>query len=156
MLRSGNDAALAIGKYVGGSVDEFVKMMNEKAKKIGMNNTTFNNPSGLDEDKGNYSTAYDMAILTSYAMKLEEYRKIDEDITIKTEFIEREFEEMSELEALDNLYLIDEVEKLEYKRNALIDIISFRIGCVDSILPNDLDYLDIYNKRKRRVRKFRK
>ena len=76
MLRSGNDAALAIGKYVGGSVDEFVKMMNEKAKKIGMNNTTFNNPSGLDEEKGNYSTAYDMAILTSYAMKLEEYRKI--------------------------------------------------------------------------------
>ena len=76
MLRSGNDAALAIAHYVGGSVDDFVKLMNEKAIKIGMKNTTFNNPSGLDEKKGNYSTAYDMAILTSYAMKNEEYKKI--------------------------------------------------------------------------------
>ena len=76
MLRSGNDAALAIADYVGGSVDNFVTMMNHKAKEIGMKNSKFNNPSGLDEDKANYSTAYDMAILTSYAMKLNEYRKI--------------------------------------------------------------------------------
>ena len=65
-----------IAETVGGSVDNFVSMMNEKAKEIGMNNTEFNNPSGLDQDKGNYSTAYDMAILASYAMKLEEYKKI--------------------------------------------------------------------------------
>lgn len=76
MLRSGNDAALAIAKYVGESVDDFVKLMNKKAKEIGMRNTTFNNPSGLDQEKGNYSTAYDMAILTSYAMKLEDYKII--------------------------------------------------------------------------------
>lgn len=76
MLRSGNDAALAIAHRVGGSVEEFVEAMNEKAKEIGMKNTTFNNPSGLDEDKGNYSTAYDMAILTSYAMQNETFRKI--------------------------------------------------------------------------------
>lgn len=76
MLRSGNDAALAIAHYVGGSVEDFVILMNEKAKEIGMKNTTFNNPSGLDEDKGNYSTAYDMAILTSYAMKNGEFKKI--------------------------------------------------------------------------------
>ena len=86
MLRSGNDAALAIAKYVGGTVEDFVKMMNEKANEIGMNNTTFNNPSGLDQDKGNYSTAYDMAILTSYAMKNEEYKKITgtKKYTLKT------------------------------------------------------------------------
>ena len=76
MLRSGNDAALAIANYVGGNVEEFVNLMNKKAKEIGMKNTTFNNPSGLDEDKGNYSTAYDMAILTSYAMKNKDYKKI--------------------------------------------------------------------------------
>lgn len=76
MLRSGNDAALAIAKYVGGDVDTFVQMMNDKAKKIGMKNTTFNNPSGLDEEKGNMSTAYDMAILTSYAMQNADYREI--------------------------------------------------------------------------------
>lgn len=76
MLRSGNDAALAIAHYVGGSVDEFVKMMNEKAINLGMKNSEFNNPSGLDQENGNYSTAYDMAILTSYAMKNETYQKI--------------------------------------------------------------------------------
>ena len=76
MLRSGNDAALAIAKYTGGSVEEFVNLMNDKAEELKMTNTTFNNPSGLDNDKGNYSTAYDMALLTSYAMKLDEYRKI--------------------------------------------------------------------------------
>lgn len=76
MLRSGNDAALAIAHYVGGDVESFVKMMNDKAKELGMTNSTFNNPSGLDQDKGNYSTAYDMAILTSYAMKNEIYKKI--------------------------------------------------------------------------------
>ena len=74
MLRSGNDAAYAIAEYVGG--DEFVQMMNNKASEIGMINTTFNNPCGLDEKEGNYSTAYDMALLTSYAMKIDEYKKI--------------------------------------------------------------------------------
>ena len=76
ILRSGNDAALAIAHYVGGSVDEFVKMMNDKATSIGMINSIFNNPSGLDQEKGNYSTAYDKAILTSYAMKNDEYKTI--------------------------------------------------------------------------------
>ena len=86
MLRSGNDAALAIAKYVGNDVDNFVKMMNEKAKQIGMKNTTFNNPHGLDVNGGNLSTAYDMAILTSYAMRNEEYRKIvsTKKYTLKT------------------------------------------------------------------------
>ena len=86
MLRSGNDAALVIAKYVGGNIEHFVEMMNNKASEIGMSNTTFNNPHGLDKDKGNYSTAYDMAILTSYAMKLDEYRKITstKSYTLKT------------------------------------------------------------------------
>lgn len=77
MLRSGNDAALMVAKYIGGSVDNFVNMMNTKAHEIGMSNTIFANPSGLDNtDQGNYSTAYDMALLTRYAMQYEEYREI--------------------------------------------------------------------------------
>lgn len=76
MLRSGNDAALAIANYIGGDVSKFVKMMNERAATLGMNNSEFNNPSGLDQNKGNYSTAYDMALLTSYAMKNDTYKKI--------------------------------------------------------------------------------
>lgn len=86
MLRSGNDAALAIAHNVGGSVSKFVEMMNETATKIGMRNTTFNNPSGLDEEDGNFSTAYDMALLTSYAMKNENFKKIvgTKKYTLKT------------------------------------------------------------------------
>ena len=76
MLRSGNDAALAIADFVGGDIDTFVEMMNTKAKEIGMKNSKFNNPSGLDDNGGNLSTAYDMALLMSYAMKNTEFKKI--------------------------------------------------------------------------------
>lgn len=88
MLRSGNDAALMIAEYVGGSVPKFVEKMNQKAQEIGMKQTTFHNPSGLDEEDevGNFSTAYDMAILTSYAMKNKTYQKIvgTKKYTLKT------------------------------------------------------------------------
>lgn len=78
MLRSGNDAALAIAEFVGGDVDTFVEFMNQKAKEIGMNHTTFINPHGLENNKGegNQSTAYDMALLSSYAMKNDVYKEI--------------------------------------------------------------------------------
>jgi serine-type D-Ala-D-Ala carboxypeptidase (penicillin-binding protein 5/6) len=76
MLRSGNDAAVAIAEHVGGSLDGFVYLMNQKAKEIGMYKTVFNNPHGLDDHEEHYSTAYDMAILTRYAMNDEKYREI--------------------------------------------------------------------------------
>ncbi|MEW8971790.1 MAG: D-alanyl-D-alanine carboxypeptidase family protein [Mesobacillus sp.] len=76
MLRSGNDAAVAIAEHVGGSLDGFVYMMNEKAQQIGMENTHFANPHGLDDHEDHVSTAYDMAILTRYAMENEVYKEI--------------------------------------------------------------------------------
>ncbi|MBB5172955.1 D-alanyl-D-alanine carboxypeptidase family protein [Texcoconibacillus texcoconensis] len=76
MLRSGNDAAVAIAEHVGGSVDGFVYMMNEKAEEIGMDKTTFRNPHGLDTHEDHMSTAYDMAKLTRYAMENEDYREV--------------------------------------------------------------------------------
>ncbi|WP_063609390.1 D-alanyl-D-alanine carboxypeptidase family protein [Shouchella clausii] len=76
MLRSGNDAAIAIAEHVGGSVEGFVFLMNEKAEEIGMSNTLFRNPHGLDTDEDHLSSAYDMALLTQYAMGNEEYREI--------------------------------------------------------------------------------
>lgn len=90
MLRSGNDAALAIASYVGGSVDNFVYFMNEMAINIGMKNSTFVNPSGLEESDGraNYSTVYDMALLTKYAMQNKDYQRITgtKEITIKSSY----------------------------------------------------------------------
>ena len=76
MLRSGNDAAKMIATYIAGSEDAFVDMMNDKAKEIGMKNTTFYNASGLPTPSGNYSSCYDMALLTRYAMQYDLYKDI--------------------------------------------------------------------------------
>ncbi|WP_141433384.1 D-alanyl-D-alanine carboxypeptidase family protein [Bacillus sp. 03113] len=76
MLRSGNDAAVAIAEHVGGSLDGFVFLMNQKAAEIGMKKTHFANPHGLDDHENHYSTAYDMALLTKYAMINDVYRSI--------------------------------------------------------------------------------
>ena len=65
-----------IATYVAGSEDKFVNMMNNKAKELGMNNTIFYNSSGLPTPRGNYSSVYDMALLTRYAMKYDIYRDI--------------------------------------------------------------------------------
>jgi D-alanyl-D-alanine carboxypeptidase (penicillin-binding protein 5/6) len=75
MLPSANDAALAIAKHYGGSEEEFVKLMNNKAKELGAYNTNFVNPHGLHDDN-HYTTAADLALITKYAMKNEEFRKI--------------------------------------------------------------------------------
>lgn len=67
MLRSGNDSAVALACHIGGSVDGFTKLMNELAVKIGAKNSHFTNPHGLD-DKEHYTTAYDLALITAYAL----------------------------------------------------------------------------------------
>lgn len=76
MLRSGNDAAAMIATYVAGSEEEFVIMMNNKARELGMKNTVFYNASGLPTPSGNYSSCYDMALLTRYAMQYDLYKEI--------------------------------------------------------------------------------
>ena len=68
MLRSGNDAAVALAEYVGGSVPEFAALMNQKAEELGLANTHFETPHGLDSD-GHYTTPYELAVLTDYALK---------------------------------------------------------------------------------------
>lgn len=76
MLRSGNDAATAIAEHVGGSVEGFVFLMNQKAAEIGMTHTVFANPHGLDDHEEHYSTAYDMALLTRYTMMNPKFQEI--------------------------------------------------------------------------------
>lgn len=78
MLRSGNDAAIIIANGVAGSMEAFVTLMNQKAYELGMSHTSFYNSHGLEENDGtgNTSTAYDMALLMSYAMKNEQFREI--------------------------------------------------------------------------------
>ena len=75
LLASGNDAANALAVYTSGSVSEFVKLMNLYAVKFKMSNTHFETPSGLDS-KNHYSTAYDMALLTSHALDNEIFASV--------------------------------------------------------------------------------
>ena len=83
MMRSGNDAAIALAEYVGGSVDGFASLMNEKASLLGLNSTHFVTPHGLDNDD-HYTTAYELAKLTDYALSNEKFAKI---VNTKTQTI---------------------------------------------------------------------
>lgn len=75
MLRSGNDAAETLAKFVSGNVCKFVELMNNTAKKIGAVNSNFVNPHGLHDDK-HYTTAKDLALITCYALKNKTFREI--------------------------------------------------------------------------------
>jgi serine-type D-Ala-D-Ala carboxypeptidase (penicillin-binding protein 5/6) len=75
MLRSGNDAAIAIAEGVAGSVEEFCLLMGEFAHELGYTNTNFKTPHGLDKEN-HYTTAYDLAMLTSKAKEIKEFNDI--------------------------------------------------------------------------------
>ncbi|MBR1884666.1 MAG: D-alanyl-D-alanine carboxypeptidase [Clostridia bacterium] len=94
LLPSGNDAAYTTAIHVGGSIENFALMMNSKAKEIGAYDTSFKNPHGLDTE-GHYSTAYDLALITRYALK---YDLFNETIKAKT----KEIKVNSEIRVLNN------------------------------------------------------
>ena len=75
LLCSGNDAAIALAEYVGESVEGFANLMNQKALDLGLNNTHFITPHGLDNE-AHYTTAYELALLTQYALENETFSKI--------------------------------------------------------------------------------
>lgn len=84
MLRSGNDAALAIANHISGSEEAFVELMNKKAKEIGATNTNFTNPHGL-HNKDHYSTAYDLALITKYAFTVKGFDTISGSKSYKSD-----------------------------------------------------------------------
>ncbi len=75
MLRSGNDAAVALAEHVGGSVEKFAEIMNKKAEELKLTNTHFVTPHGLDNSE-HYTTAYELAKLTDYALQNEKFANI--------------------------------------------------------------------------------
>ncbi len=81
LLCSGNDAAVAVAEHVGGGVEGFVERMNETALELGMEDSSFANPNGLDDEE-HYSTAYDMALLACAAMKNETLVRIASTRTV--------------------------------------------------------------------------
>lgn len=87
MMASGNDAANAAAISIAGNAEKFSELMNNRAAVIGMKNTHFVTPSGLD-DENHYSTAYDMALLMSYALENESFAKLTSQKKATVEFVE--------------------------------------------------------------------
>lgn len=75
MMVSGNDAAVALAEFIGGSIDGFSFMMNQKANELGLNSTHFVTPHGLDQEE-HYTTAYELAIIADYALNNKTFAKI--------------------------------------------------------------------------------
>lgn len=75
MLISGNDAAVCLAEHVGGNIEGFANLMNKKASELSLSNTHYESPHGLDSD-GHYTTAYELAVLSDYALKNETFSKI--------------------------------------------------------------------------------
>ncbi len=75
MVASGNDASVALAEHIGGTYENFIKMMNERAKSLGLKNTHFVDSSGLGDDKDHYSSARDIAIISSELIKHEDIKK---------------------------------------------------------------------------------
>ncbi|KEP27274.1 D-alanyl-D-alanine carboxypeptidase family protein [Bacillus zhangzhouensis] len=122
MLRSGNDAAVAIAEHVGGSLEGFIFMMNQKASELGMENTNFQNPHGLDDHKNHYSSAYDMAILTKYAMEHKQYQKIAGTTFYKAKTMEGYWKNKNKL--LTGLYQYSTGGKTGYTKLAKRTLVS--------------------------------
>lgn len=89
LLYSGNDAANLIAEYVGGSVDEFVNMMNQRAVELGATNTHFMNPHGLNDEK-HYSTAYDLYLIFQEVMKYDMFRQVINSKNYDGEYIDKD------------------------------------------------------------------
>lgn len=87
MMASGNDAANATAISISGSTEKFAAKMNERAQQIGMKNTHFVTPSGLDDEE-HYSTAYDLAVLMSYALENEDFAQLTSQKSATVNFIE--------------------------------------------------------------------
>lgn len=75
MLKSGNDCAIALAEHVGNSVDNFVDMMNKKAKELGLKKTNFVTVNGLDDDN-HYTTAFELAKMTDYALNIDKFKEV--------------------------------------------------------------------------------
>lgn len=108
MIKSGNDAALLLANYVGGSVQGFVDMMNAKAEELGCKNTHFKNPHGL-HDEDHYTTAEDLAIMTQYAQTLPEFNEIANSVTAYLTV-----DENKEYPLITTNYMIDETRGGDY------------------------------------------
>lgn len=109
LLNSSNDAALLIAENIGGSVEGFVEMMNEKAHELGATNTHFTNPHGLT-DFDHYTTAYDLYLIFNEAIQYETFNEIIHMTSYQTVFYDKNGKEKNFNKKTTNLFLRGEKE----------------------------------------------
>lgn len=109
LIESANDAALAIAKHISGSIEEFSKLMNEKAKSIGALNTNFVNPNGLPNEN-HMTTAYDLALMAKYAMENEQFKNIVKNYTYTIPITNKKTEERHLKSANKILYSNEKID----------------------------------------------
>ncbi len=109
LVHSANDAALLIAENIGGSVDEFVNMMNEEAKAIGATNSNFMNPHGLTQE-GQYTTAYDLYLIFNEALKYEQFVEIIQTPSYETTYFSGSGESISLSVRSTNKYVNGDVK----------------------------------------------
>ncbi|ALC81457.1 MULTISPECIES: D-alanyl-D-alanine carboxypeptidase family protein [Bacillus] len=143
MLRSGNDSAVAIAEHVGGSLDGFIYMMNQKAEQIGMKNTLFQNPHGLDDHENHFSTAYDMAVLTKYALQNATYKKVAGTKNYRAKTMEGYWKNKNKL--LTGLYEYSTGGKTGYTKLAKRTLVSTAEKDKSSLIAVTIDAPDDWN-----------
>lgn len=116
LIPSAGDAAIALAEYHSGSVDEFVKAMNERAKRLNLINTNFVNPIGLDAED-HYSSAYDLAILSKHALHFSAFRSI-----VKMN--------KATITSVDNKFS-HSFDSTNYLLNSYLDILGVKTGTTD-------------------------
>lgn len=109
LIESANDAALAIAKHISGSIEEFSKLMNEKAKSIGALNTNFVNPNGLPNEN-HMTTAYDLALIAKYAIENEQFKNIVKNYTYTIPITNKKTEERHLKSANKILYSNEKID----------------------------------------------
>lgn len=109
LIESANDSALAIAKHISGSLDSFVKLMNDKAKELGAKNTNFVNPNGLHDDN-HVATAYDLSLIARYAMENQTFRDYVKNYTASIEPTNKKTETRYLKSANRMLYSTDKID----------------------------------------------
>lgn len=118
MLSSANDAGVAIAEHVGGSVEDFANIMNDRARELGARNTNFVNPHGMP-DENHYTTARDLALISQEAMQNATFRQIVQTLNYKAERKKNMSGDLlQQVERLENIY--GPVQEDFYNHNKLL------------------------------------
>lgn len=126
LLYSANDAAMLIAEGVGGSVDNFVSMMNEEARRLGATNTNFANPHGLT-DANHYTTAYDLYLIFNEAMKYETFSEIIQMSSYQTVYYDKDGKAKEFDKTTTNLFI-----RGDYSAPANVTVIGGKTGTTNA------------------------